>query len=91
MENIKELIKEYCDDEGLNYMEDYSGRGMFSKKCVAITCDNPLYVLSGIFAFLVDWMGEGGVGGDIYCALGKLREDSLGMSRILYFSKLCTE
>lgn len=91
MENIKELIKEYCDDEGLSYMEDYSERGIYGRSCVAVTCDNPLYVLSGLFAFLVDWMGEGSVGGDIYYTLGEPREDSLGMSRILYFPKLRTE
>lgn len=91
MENIKELIKEYCDDEGLSYMEDYSGRGMYNRRCVAVTCDNPLYVLSGLFAFLVDWMGEGSIGGDIYYALGEPRQDSMGMSSILYFPKLRTE
>lgn len=90
MENIKELIKEYCDDNGLNYREDYSGRGMYSRSCVAIGCDNPLYTLSGLFSFLVDWNGEGGIGGDIYYALGEPREDSIGMSRILYFPKLRT-
>lgn len=90
MENIKELIKEYCEDEGLDYREDYSGREMYGRNCVAITCDNPLYTLSGLFAFLVDCEGEGGIGGVIYYALGEPKEDSMGMSSILYFPKLRT-
>lgn len=91
MENIKELVIEYCKEEGLNYREDYSGRGMFRRSCVAIICDNPLYTLSGLFAFLVDYDGEGGIGGDIYYALGEPKQDNMGMSRILYFPKLRTE
>lgn len=89
MENINELIKEYCDDEGLNYREDYSGRGMYGRSCVAVDCDNPLETLSGIFAYLVD-SDDDIEGCEVQSALGEPREDSMGMGRILYFPKLRT-
>lgn len=87
MENIKELIKEYCDGEGLKYRENYSGRGMYGRSCVAIDCDNPLETLSGIFAYLVD--SDSDIDGcEVQSALGEPREDSKGMVRILYFPRL---
>lgn len=77
MENIKELIKEYCDDEGLKYRENYSGKGMYGKSCVAVDCDNPLRALTGIFAYLVD--SDDDIDGyDVQFALGEPREDSMG-------------
>lgn len=90
MENIKEVIKDYCDDEGLNYREDYSGRGMYGRSCVAVDCDNPLETLSGIFAYLVD-SDDNIEGCDVQFSLGEPRQDSMGMGNILYFPKLRTE
>lgn len=90
MENIKELVKEYCEDEGLDYREDYSGRGMFGRRCVAITCDNPLNVLCELFAYIVD-SDEDLDGCDVQCALGEPKQDSMGMRSVLYFPKLKTE
>ena len=89
MENIKELIKEYCDDEGLKYRENYSGKGMYGKSCVAVDCDNPLGALTGIFAYLVD--SDDDIDGyDVQLALGEPREDSMGTGCILYFPHLRT-
>lgn len=90
MDNIKELVKEYCEDAGLDYREDYSGRGMYyDKSCVAITCDNPLNVLCELFAYIVD-SDEDLDGCDVQYALGKPEQDSMGMSSVLYFPKLMT-
>ena len=90
MENIKELIREYCDGEGLDLREDYSGRGMYGKSCVAITCDNPLYTVCELFAYIVD-SDDDLDGYDVQCALGEPKQDSMGMSSILYFPRLKTE
>lgn len=87
MENIKELVKEYCEDEGLDYREEYSGRGMFGRSCAAIICDNPLNTLCGLFAYIVD-SDEDLDGYDVQYALGEPKEDSMGMSSVLYFPKL---
>lgn len=90
MENIKELIKDFCDDEGLNYRDDYSGRGMYGRSCVAVDCDNPLETLSGIFAYLVD-SDDDIEGCDVQFSLGEPKQDSMGMGSILYFPKLSTK
>lgn len=90
MENIKELIREYCDSEGLDCREDYSGRGMYGRSCIAITCDNPLNTLCELFAYIVD-SDDDLDGYDVQCALGESKQDSMGMSSILYFPRLKTE
>lgn len=90
MDNIKELVQEYCEDAGLDYRKDYSGRGMYGKSCVAIICDNPLKVLCELFAYIVD-SDEDLDGCDVQYTLGEPKQDSMGMSRVLYFSKLRTD
>lgn len=90
MESIKELIRDYCYGEGLDCIEDYSGRGMYGRRCMAITCDNPLNTLCGLFAYIVD-SDEKLDGYSIQCALGEPKQDSMGMNSILYFPKLRTE
>lgn len=90
MDNIKELVKEYCEDAELNYRDDYSGRGMYGRRCVAIICDSPLNVLCELFAYIVD-SDEDLYGCDVQCALGEPEQDSIGMRSVLYFPKLRTE
>ena len=93
MENIRELIENYCNDEGYEYRE-YSGRGMFGKKCAAIVCgeDTPVNIMSALFAYIVDSMDMEEVdGGTIQYELGTPHEDSMGMSSILYFPKVRVE
>ena len=90
MENIKELIREYCDGEGLDYREDYSGRGMYGRNCIGITCDNPLNTLCKLFAYIVD-SDDDLDGYDVQCTLGEPEQDSMGMNNILYFPGLKTE
>lgn len=87
MEDIRELLKEYCENEGLNYRENYSGRGMYGKSCVAIDCDNPLETLAGIFAYLVD-SDDDIRGYDVLMALGAPKTDNMGAGSVLYFPKL---
>ena len=87
MNNIKTFIREFCEDQELDYREDYSGRGMFGSRCVGIVCDNPLSTLLELFAFIVD--SDDGISGDeVQYTLGKPEEDSMGMRNILYFPKL---
>ena len=90
MENIKELIREYCENEGLNYRDDYSGRGMFGEKCIGITCENSLDVLCRLFTYLVD-SDEELDGCDVQNALGEPKQDSMGMGSILYFPEITME
>lgn len=87
MEKIKELIKDYCATENLNYRENYSGRGMYGRSCVAVDCDNPLETLAGIFSYLVD-SDDDIRGYDVLMALGAPKTDNMGAGSVLYFPKL---
>ena len=41
-----EVLQEICDGiEGAKVYEDYSGRGMFGKTCLGISCDNATSVI----------------------------------------------
>lgn len=87
MNNIKTFIEEFCEEQELDYREDYSGRGMFGSRCVGIVCDNPLSILLELFAFIVD-SDDGISGGEVQYALGEPEEDSMGTRNILYFPEL---
>ena len=90
MNNIKTFIEEFCEEQELDYREDYSGRGMFGSRCVGIVCDNPLSTLSAFFAYIID--SDDNIGGcEVQDALGNPEEDSMGMRNILYFPKLRME
>lgn len=91
MENVKEFIFDYCNDEGLDYREDYSGRGMYGKQCVAITCNNPLSVLADIFMYIMDNNFEKWEAFKVREILGEPKQDSMGYSSVLYFPKLKRE
>ncbi|MEQ2498800.1 hypothetical protein ACP5WL_28010 [Enterocloster bolteae] len=87
MENIIELIQEYCEDEGFTFNGCYNGKGMFERNCIGIICDNPLQALWGLFAYIVD-SNENLEGYEIKDLLGEPCEDQLGIRYILYFPKL---
>lgn len=90
MNNIKTFIEEFCEEQELDYREDYSGRGMFGDGCVGIVCDNPLSTLSELFAYIID--SDDSISGcEVQDALGKPEEDNMGMRNILYFPKLRME
>lgn len=87
---IKEFIREFCEEQDLDYREDYSERGIYGRSCIGIVCDNPLSVLLALFVYIID--SDDGIGGsEVQYALGEPKEDSMGMSSILYFPKLKTE
>ena len=96
MENIKDLIKEYCEeycdsnDSAYEYIDNYSGRGFHGKSCVAVVCNNPLKTLCSLFSFIVDSDYEIS-GYDVEFALGEPEQDSMGKRSILYFPSLKTE
>lgn len=90
MENIKELIKNFCNEEDYDYRDDYSGRGMYGTKCIGIICYDPLSTLAELFAYIIDSDDEI-CGADILDALGEPETDNMGMKMILYFPGLETE
>ena len=53
------IIENYCDVNSLDFVPNYSGRGMFGRICVGIVCDNPNHVIAalGIQGAKTDNMG----------------------------------
>lgn len=86
-EELRTNIETFCEDNGYGYREDYSGRGMFGRTCIGITCDEPLRVVLELAAHLMEAMPELG-SYDLMDALGTPRMDSMGCSSILYFPHL---
>lgn len=79
---ICQILKEYCENVGLSFREDYRGRGQF-RDCCGIVTDSVMSTLVDICDYLhfneVDDLGS---------ALGTPQYDSLGMDYILYFPKV---
>lgn len=81
---IIDLIEEFCIKEGYDYYEDYSGRGMFGKKCAGIvSASTSMEVLIKLIDFLIDAGVE-----YIESSIGIPSWDSLGLDSILYFPSL---
>lgn len=87
-----ELLKEAIFQAGYEFRVDYSGRGMYGAKCLAIDCDSPVKCLVDIFKALraMDRVGQrhdtpSFAVTTILEYLGTGKVDSMGMGQILYF------
>jgi hypothetical protein len=78
--NISELIESFCEEFGYEFYGDYSGRGMYGKRCVGIVCDSPMDVVIE----LCDYLRDNGVE-SATSALGGTSWDSMGLQSIVYF------
>lgn len=81
MDEFIDVIKQYCDESGYEFYEDYSGRGMYGEECVGIVV--PGNYLTRI-AELCDYIWSFGYGPvlDVFRSINK---DTMGMDTILYF------
>lgn len=86
-EELRTNIETFCEDNGYGYRDDYSGRGMFGRTCVGITCDEPMRAVMELTAYLMEAMPEAG-GYDLVDTLGTPKMDSMGCSSIVYFPNL---
>lgn len=82
--NVKEILIDFCDCNELQYMTDYSGRGMFGKTCFGVVCDNILSTLVQI----VDTLRDSEDIKNAYDVLGTPKTDTFGLSYILYFPNI---
>ena len=83
MVNIAELIEEFCEihSDECRFRKNYSGRGMFGKRCVGLDCDkNSLDILAKLCDFLHSNNIE-----SVEDALGNICQDSMGKGIIIYF------
>lgn len=79
--SLKEVLIDFCESNELEYRMDYSGRGMFGRKCFGVVCDDPL----SIAIMLADAIRDTECFVGAYDELGTPRMDSMGLSSILYF------
>lgn len=87
MDHIVSLLKEFCENsDNCRFYENYSGRGMFGKKCIGIVCEGNGFKQ---IVKLCDFLHESGVS-SAEETLGKIQMDSLGLERIVYFPELTT-
>ena len=87
--NISEKIKEFCEDTGNRFYENYSGRGMFGRTCVGVvTEDNVISLILDLFVYMVE--NEM----DLYESKELLqcaKTDNLGYDTIVYFPGINSE
>lgn len=87
--NIAEKIREFCEEEGDTFYENYSGRGMYGRTCVGVvTEDNAISLTLALFRFLVE--NEM----DMYEAeelLQCAKTDNMGYDTIVYFPRIKSE
>lgn len=77
---LKEVLIEFCEGNELSYSEDYSGRYMYGRTCFSITCNTPMSALVQLCDYIRDYGFS-----NAYDVLGSSRQDSMGMSSVLYF------
>lgn len=88
MEKIVRLIEEFCEEYGLEFRSQYSGRGMFGKNCIGFVVEryrNPLVTMVRLTEYLLD-NGIETVG----FRLSDICQDSMGLDTIVYFPKLAS-
>ncbi len=84
---IIDAMKEFCYDEGYEFLQDYSGRGMYGSCCVGVVCDNILETVCDLLAYVIDGDEDLSLG-VILSITGYPKSDNMGRNYILYFPKL---
>lgn len=79
-----QLIVEAFENCG-ETVQSYSGRGMYGKRCLGVTCDNPMATLLSMIDSFTSQAGDMGEVQDLIQELGRPQTDSMGLSSILYF------
>lgn len=68
----------------------YSGRYMYGKDCLGVTCDNPLSFIINLVQELVEYMDI--IGQDEFSSflnkLNNINQDTMGMGSIIYWKDI---
>lgn len=89
MQRIIEIMEDFCNEYEFSFRDDYSGRGMYGKRCVGFVVDagcNVLVTLVELTEMLIDNDIE-----YVSDKLGAICQDSMGTGTIIYFPKLVKE
>ena len=78
-----DIIRNYCEDNDLEFRDDYSGRGMYGKRCIGFvafdTLDDLIEICDRIRDEGIESASE---------VLGRPCIDSMGLQTIIYFPSL---
>lgn len=84
MQELRELIEMFCEvSPEYTLHPDYSGRGMFGRTCIGISCDNPYEILVDLTEYLAVFDVCG-----VRASLGTVCVDDMGLGSIVYFPEL---
>lgn len=75
--------------EGMAYeVHEYSGRGMFGRRCFAVECDNPSGLIAEVFLYLAENETPYAEMVQVAEMLKDSRTDSMGHGSIVYWPNL---
>ena len=82
---MPERIKEFCEEYGYEYRDDYSGRFMYGSRCVGIVSEEAS--LFTVLIQLTEYLKDNEID-DIPNKIGVPKTDSMGIGAIIYFPKI---
>lgn len=86
MKTTKEMIEEFCEENDLQFYDDYSGRGILGKTCVGIVCNDIVGTLYDLTEYIIDNYNM--TLKDIKKILSKYCFDNMGLQYIIYFPNI---
>ncbi|WP_370845770.1 hypothetical protein [Eubacterium sp.] len=81
--SVAKKIENYCKERNIQFINDYSGRNMFGRKCVGYIC-NPRDKYS-VFTGLESYLKQKNI--DI--SKCRILEDNMAKDMIIYFPNIC--
>ncbi len=85
--NAIKLIEMINDNDGELTARSYSGRAMYGRQCVGVTCENMFAAIAAITAS-VDWTDDEDLMRDWLEALAETCSDSMGRDAIIYWPRI---
>jgi hypothetical protein len=83
------LMEDFCDQNGYEFREDYSGRGMYGKSCIGFVTEESAFRFGiSLGEYLTD-QGEECLFRSFVDA--SVKEDSMGLDTIIYFPYINSE
>lgn len=88
MTTLCEILKNICDADPDSYSlyKDYSGRGMYGKKCVGVTCGSAMKLAAAVMEECAGLVGDEDFDmSEIADDFRRASTDSMGRDMIVYF------
>ena len=88
-----EVLIQVCEDLDCQVRNDYSGRNMYGRKCIAIQCDSPLSLIGQILNNVRDYEDVDNEIEEIFSLFAEtdIRTDNLGLDKLLYFPSVSVD